>query len=644
MKLWAFMLFTTGAVFGAETILDPFYIAVRQNDLKALREVVKESGPNVADGRGNTPLMLAAGFGTLDAMRILMESGAPINATNSTGTTALMWGAHDLAKVRLLVAKGAEINAKTKQGRTALMVAAMAPDSLSLVRFLLDHGADPNIITPPFSAVGEAISVKATATAKLLLEKTPPELLKSPLGGMLLISAAQAGDLEITKLLLSRGVDVNSVTPPVLVPPVKNGDIQIGLLTSLILAVSYADPALVEALLEAGANPNARDVRGMTPLMFAIATDRPNPKTVQLLLSRGADPKIRDKYGDDAIAWARRFQNKPVMTVMGLRAEAPAVVKLPETAVNPDPRAAAEKALALLQQTNATFLREGGCPACHSQNIVGMAANVANAAGLKANLANHRENATNALNFMKQFEAVIPQGMQAPGGTDMEQYALAQMKSAGVQPNLTIDTIILNEMRLQRADGAWHSSGFGRPPVEDSEIHRTAMGVRILQEYPIPALNAELRSRVEQATKWLTAQEPVSTDDCNMQILGLVWAGAGDISQRAAKLIAMQRADGGWGQTQWLASDAYATGQTLQALHMAGIPASHAAYKRGVDFLLRSQLPDGSWYVKSRSPKFQPYFQSGFPHNGDQWISSFATAWAVMGLAHAAAPVPARAD
>ena len=638
------MLFTAGVVFGANSILDPFYATIRQNDLGVLRKLVKESGPNVADGRGNTPLMLAAGFGTKDALQILIESAAQVNAANSTGTTALMWGAHDLAKVRLLVEKGADINAKTKQGRTALMVAAMTPDSLPLVRFLLDHGADPNIITPPFSAVGEAISVKSTATAKLLLEETPPELLKSPLGGLLLMSAAQAGDLEITKLLLLRGVDANSVSPPVVVPPVKNGDIQVGLLTSLMLGVSYADPALVEALLDSGANPNARDVRGMTPLIFAIGTDRPNPRTIQLLLSRGADPKIRDKYGDDAIAWARKFQNKPVMAAMGLRAETPAIVKLPGTPVRSNPGAAAEKALALLQQTNPTALREGGCPSCHSQNIVGMAVNVANAAGLKADLVNHRESATAALHFMKQFEAVIPQGMQSPGGPDMEQYAVAQMKSAGIEWNQTIDTIILNEMRLQRADGAWHISGFGRPPVEDSEIHRTAMGIRILQEYPIPALSAETRNRVRQAAKWLNAQQPISTDDCNMQILGLVWAGGGDVSQRAAKLIAMQRADGGWGQTPWLPSDAYATGQTLQTLHMSGIPASHTAYRRGVDFLLRSQLPDGSWYVKSRSPKFQPFFQSGFPHNDNQWISSFATAWAVMGLAHAALPVPLRAD
>jgi hypothetical protein len=56
-------------------------------------------------------------------------------------------------------------------------------------------------------------------------------------------------------------------------------------------------------------------------------------------------------------------------------------------------------------------------------------------------------------------------------------------------------------------------------------------------------------------------------------------------------------------------------------------------YRHGVGFLLASQKPDGSWYVPSRSPKFQPYFQSGFPYNHDQWISSAATAWAAVALA-----------
>ena len=47
-----------------------------------------------------------------------------------------------------------------------------------------------------------------------------------------------------------------------------------------------------------------------------------------------------------------------------------------------------------------------------------------------------------------------------------------------------------------------------------------------------------------------------------------------------------------------------------------------AGYQKGVKFLLANQCEDGSWYVRSRAPKFQPYFQSGFPFDHDQWISS----------------------
>lgn len=60
------------------------------------------------------------------------------------------------------------------------------------------------------------------------------------------------------------------------------------------------------------------------------------------------------------------------------------------------------------------------------------------------------------------------------------------------------------------------------------------MGIRVLQEYPIPALGAETRERMKQAAKWLAAQEPVSMDDYNMQILGLAWAGSGNVATRVA--------------------------------------------------------------------------------------------------------------
>jgi N-acyl-D-amino-acid deacylase len=55
-----------------------------------------------------------------------------------------------------------------------------------------------------------------------------------------------------------------------------------------------------------------------------------------------------------------------------------------------------------------------------------------------------------------------------------------------------------------------------------------------------------------------------------------------------------------------------------------------------VDFLLRTQQEDGTWHVVSRSFGFQPYFQSGFPYEHDQWISQAGTAMAVIGLSFSA--------
>ena len=73
----------------------------------------------------------------------------------------------------------------------------------------------------------------------------------------------------------------------------------------------------------------------------------------------------------------------------------------------------------------------------------------------------------------------------------------------------------------------------------------------------------------------------------------------------------------------------------LYTLHEIGVPAGDGVWRRGIEYLLRTQLEDGSWHVKTRAAGFQPYFQSGFPHEHDQWISAAGTAWATMALASA---------
>jgi mono/diheme cytochrome c family protein len=82
-----------------------------------------------------------------------------------------------------------------------------------------------------------------------------------------------------------------------------------------------------------------------------------------------------------------------------------------------------------------------------------------------------------------------------------------------------------------------------------------------------------------------------------------------------------------------LDSDAYATGQSLYALmEAARVSFGNLVVRRGIDFLLRTQLADGTWHVRRRAHPFQPPMDSGFPHGADGWISSAGTGWAVMAL------------
>ena len=122
-----------------------------------------------------------------------------------------------------------------------------------------------------------------------------------------------------------------------------------------------------------------------------------------------------------------------------------------------------------------------------------------------------------------------------------------------------------------------------------------------------------------------------------MKLMGLVWAKApaATIAAQSHRVRSLQRADGGWGQTPLMTADAYATGQALQALRLAGTPVSAPDYRKGVDYLLQTQREDGSWFVESRGFGFQPYREYGFPHGRSQFISAAATSWAVMALAPA---------
>jgi hypothetical protein len=183
--------------------------------------------------------------------------------------------------------------------------------------------------------------------------------------------------------------------------------------------------------------------------------------------------------------------------------------------------------------------------------------------------------------------------------------------------------------RWQMEDGGFRVLPL-RPPIESSHFTATALSLRALQLY-----GKDPEAQVSRARAWLLNSKPETNEDRVMQLLGLAWAKAepGEIRERAQALLAEQRPDGGWSQLPALGTDAYATGQSLVALrNAANVPASDAAIQRGIAFLLRTQFPDGSWLVRTRSFPLQPYKESGFPYGKDQWISAAGTSWAAMAL------------
>ena len=121
-----------------------------------------------------------------------------------------------------------------------------------------------------------------------------------------------------------------------------------------------------------------------------------------------------------------------------------------------------------------------------------------------------------------------------------------------------------------------------------------------------------------------------------MQLNGLADSGA-SVSERAPFVAAMKAAqnqDGSWSQLPAMPGDAYATGETLYALHVSGaVSTQDAVYRKGVQWLLRNQLADGSWFVPTRAVPVQPHtFESGFPHGWHQFASTGASSWAAMAL------------
>lgn len=570
-------------------------------------------------------------------LKALLVKGAKTESANWLGLHPLTWAAMkgNEDACALLIEYKADVNADTMFG--APLEAAVMGGDPKIVKMLLDHGAKPT---------------------KSRLDK---------MTGLMI--AAESGKIEIVKLLLGT-VDINaqSVTG----------------MTALAHASRRGQTELVRLLLTKGANPDLADLSGRTPLMYAAMNGQID--AVRYLLASGADAKAQDKVGDNALSLAARYSGQPEVArqllakganpaekdARGYTAAAiarqrgyaefakllPAMTGGPkvDTAFPKQVQDAIHLSLPLIEKATNTFSAKIGCGSCHHQGVGLQVTGVAKANGFKIDekLAQSQQKLVlaepeNAIEGIKQINP-HPEMYNRIPGVDMGEFnpnigsTFNSLVDQNVPRSEVIEQTILLYARQQSPDGSW---GFAlhREPVQSSVFTYTAYAIRLMKQYMPEAQAKERDERIARAIKWMVATFPVTNEDRTFRLLGMKWAGAPDteVQKAIGDLRRKQRTDGGWAQfsgpnfagPSFQLSDAYATGEALYALHIAGVPAKDATYRRGVQYLLRTQDADGSWYVNKRANPVNNFLDFGFPHGESQYISYSATCWATMALIYA---------
>ncbi|HEY1375476.1 MAG TPA: exo-alpha-sialidase [Gemmataceae bacterium] len=319
----------------------------------------------------------------------------------------------------------------------------------------------------------------------------------------------------------------------------------------------------------------------------------------------------------------------------------PAVLLTRAAAADPAAvRAAVEKALPLLVKGADGHVAERTCFACHSQAQPILAFTAARDRGLAVPAWDLPKQLDFIAAFLDRNRGEYRKGKGQGGQVDTAGYALWSLELGGRRPDATTEAVVEYFLRRDADRDHWRTTS-NRPPSEVSDFTATYLALRALKAWATPEQRERATKRIDAARDWLTQTAAKDTEDRVFRLLALQAADA-EVRSAADELLRSQRPDGGWAQTDALDSDAYATGSALFALHEAGgLATTVPTYQRGVEYLLKTQLPDGTWHVRTRSKPFQAYFETGFPHGKDQFISSAATGWAAAALILALPPAAA---
>jgi ankyrin repeat protein len=244
---------------------------------------------NVARPDQTTTLHYASAYGQFVLVKFLLEHNVSVDLSTASGLTALHYAASvgNVRVVEYLLEQGARLDAADNMPYTALHTAVLK-NKPNIVELLLKHGAVINAVRADGLASLHAAAFNGhERVVKFLLWSMQKEELNltDKSGSTALCYAAQEGHLEIVKLLLERGVNVNIANE--------------ALYTALHLAVLKGHAPIVKLLHDNGAIINVVGSDGSTTLHTAALNG--HESVVRFLLDCGIDPNIPGKDGSTAL-------------------------------------------------------------------------------------------------------------------------------------------------------------------------------------------------------------------------------------------------------------------------------------------------------------------------------------------------------
>ena len=615
-RLLVFLFLANAVQFGAAS--PSLLVAIRNGDHSLTEKLLRAGADvNTVDSDGTTALMHSVIESDVKMMKLLIDSGANVNTKNGLDSTALMYAATNLAKTRLLLDRGAEVKARGKRGATPMSVAVTTFGSTPVLKLLAARGAEPeDRLMALAAAKGDLEAIQFL----LGLGVRPGDSTGATL------SAAIAGRCEVcVRLLVEKGAPAGAVRP--------NGG---GVLND---TVKRAMRDLSQFLLDHGASLQSTDREGFTLLMQAVLSMEPRvdrDRMVEWLLSKGVDPNAKNDRGDTAYQLAARVG---IASTLELLAKAGAKELREEwprpSGRAPSAEAAVKKILPLIETSGDPVFKHRACVSCHNNSLPAMTVSLARKKGFVVNEEQAKKELGFAVTTDTPFLESMRMGSTIGGGSDTLGYTLMGMAAAGYPADALTDAHIHYLSIFQFPDGAWRTTSY-RPPEEYGPFTTTAVALRAIRLYSIPGRREEFEERRARARQWLLSAKADSIEERSMQLNALADAGA-SLAERAPFVKALKAAqadDGSWSVIPDIPGEAYATGEALYALHVSGnVPTNDPAYQKGVRWLLRNQLTDGSWFMPTRAVPVQPHtFESGFPHGWHQFASTGASSWAAMAL------------